>query len=205
MPLPPAAPRSPAHTRTVTFRCFAREDGLYDIDATVHDTKGYDYVADRGQMHAGDAMHDLSLRVTLDGDFVIRDIATSMDSTPFGECHSAGPSMRALIGATMGAGWRQTIERTIGGTQGCTHLRELLYNTATAAFQTIPHHRSQVQNGNSLAEANGEKPPFYMGKCLAWRFDGPVVQRIAPKFFNYQPPARSPVKEPAKDPVKEPR
>jgi hypothetical protein len=39
----------------------------------------------------------------------------------------------------MGPGWRQAIDRTIGGVQGCTHLRELLFNMATAAFQTIPH------------------------------------------------------------------
>ncbi|MDB5953776.1 hypothetical protein [Ramlibacter sp.] len=28
------------------------------------------------------------------------------------------------------------------------------------------------------------KPPFYMGKCMTWAFDGAVVQRTAPQFYR---------------------
>lgn len=72
-----------------------------------------------------------------------------MHTAPFGECGVANQHMRRFVGMTMGSGWRQTIEKTIGGLQGCTHLRELLFNIATAAFQTIPHHREmqRIQRG----------------------------------------------------------
>src|SRR5690606_22654145 len=53
-----------------------------------------------------------------------------------------GEPMRKLIGLTMGPGWRKAIEGAIGGTGGCTHLRELVFNAATAAFQMIPHYRA---------------------------------------------------------------
>ena len=32
--------------------------------------------------------------------------------------------------------------------------------------------------------AAGEKPPFYMGQCMTWSFEGPVVQRLAPQFHR---------------------
>jgi hypothetical protein len=31
---------------------------------------------------------------------------------------------------------------------------------------------------------NGGKPPFYMGQCMTWAFEGPVVQRLAPQFWR---------------------
>ncbi len=186
MPLPPAAPRIHAHTRTVTFHGYARGDGLWDIEASMTDTKAYDYKAERALVRTGEPMHDMTIRVTLDDAFIVRDIATSMDSTPFAECLGASGSMQSLIGAKMGSGWRQTIERAIGGVQGCTHLRELLYNCATAAYQTIPHYQSH-QRQDSPSATTQEAPPFYMGKCLAWDFDGPVVKRVAPQFAGWKP------------------
>ena len=53
--------------------------------------------------------------------------------------------MQQMIGVTMGPGWRQAIERALGGVRGCTHLRELLFNMATAAYQTIPAYRHRLR------------------------------------------------------------
>jgi hypothetical protein len=90
--------------------------------------------------------------------------------------------MRRFVGMTMGSGWRQTIEKTIGGLQGCTHLRELLFNIATAAFQTIPHHREmqRVARGEPMHDAH--TPPFFVDRCMTWDASGPVVARLMPQF-----------------------
>ncbi len=66
---------------------------------------------------------------------------------------------------------------------GCTHLRELVFNAATAAFQMIPHHRATESGRKDDTPVDG-KPPFYMGQCMTWAFDGPVVERLAPVFFR---------------------
>ncbi|MEY3991305.1 MAG: hypothetical protein RIS04_68, partial [Pseudomonadota bacterium] len=39
MSLPAPAPRRLSHTRTVVFRGYDREDGLWDIEATLTDVK----------------------------------------------------------------------------------------------------------------------------------------------------------------------
>ena len=90
--------------------------------------------------------------------------------------------MQRMVGVAMGPGWRQAIERELGGVKGCTHLRELLFNLATAAYQTVfPY----LDRKNALA---GERPrdkadpPYHLGRCIAWDFHGPVVARIYPQF-----------------------
>ena len=41
MPLPPPAARTPLHKRRLTIDGFEREDGLYDIEGRIVDTKPY--------------------------------------------------------------------------------------------------------------------------------------------------------------------
>jgi hypothetical protein len=183
----PLVARTPLHTRAITFRGYAREDGLWDLEGELHDSKHYDYDSSHGFRRAGTPVHHLSLRVTVDDTFCIRDIETAMDSTPFGECTVADQTMKKMIGQRMGPGWRQSIDRTIGGVHGCTHLRELLFNMATAAFQTIPHAQDmkRVKAGLPRTE-EGAEPPFYMGRCMTWDFNGPVVARVAPQFIGWK-------------------
>jgi len=191
--LPPASPRTHLHTRQLRFDGFHREDGMWDIEATITDTKAYVWhSADKGDLPAGTPVHDMAIRVTLDDDMTIRAIATSMPGTPFGECAQAQDPMQRMVGQTMGPGWRMTIEKTLGGVKGCTHLRELLFNMATAAFQTIPGYRSHLRRQAGESTRSDGQPPFYMGKCLGWDFDGPVVLRHFPQFAGWRPLKREP-------------
>jgi hypothetical protein len=188
MPLPSPAPRTHLHTRDVAYTGFHREDGLWDIEAWMKDTKTYSFErSERGHMPPGTPIHEMTIRVTVDDTMTIREIASSMDYTPFGECQQGKDPMQKMVGATMGPGWRQAIERALGGTRGCTHLRELLFNMATAAYQTIPAWREQLRRGAGVPAAQSEQPPYHLGKCLAWDFDGPVVQRHYPRFAGWQP------------------
>jgi hypothetical protein len=118
------------------------------------------------------------IRVTLDKEFVIKAIEAVMDGQPHAECTAAIPPMDSLIGERLGKGWRKTIDTHLGGIKGCTHLRELLFNLATAAYQSIP---------GAFFNPNGDKPPLYLGTCKSWDFDGPVVMRVYPKFYRRKP------------------
>lgn len=189
----PTSERTPLHNRTLTFRGFARADGLWDMEGELHDVKHYDHPSGPGIRQAGQPVHHLFLRVTMDADFRIHDIATNMHTAPFGECGVADQHMRRFVGMTIGSGWRRTIDQTIGGLNGCTHLRELLFNLATAAFQTIPHDREMRRLARGEPQHEGDTPPFYMGKCMTWDFNGPVVARYAPRFVGWIKPATAQV------------
>ena len=188
--LPVPVPRRPVHTRRISFEGFLRDDGLWDIDCTLSDTKAEAiHMRERGLLPAGEPVHLLRVRLTLDDHLTIRGVQTAAVNAPFEECQApAAAPMQKLVGLTMGPGWRKAIEGVIGGVGGCTHLRELVFNAATAAFQMIPHHRATQRGQKDDSATPDGKPPFYMGQCMTWAFDGPVVQRLAPVF--YRPPER---------------
>ena len=177
MPLPAPQARTPLHTRTTVFRGYRRDDQLWDIEGELLDTKAKLLpVPGEEAIAPGEPLHGMAIRVTIDNHFVVQAIAVTMDATPHRECPQALASMQSMVGSTMSRGWRQTIERNLGGICGCTHLRELLFNMATAAFQTLAH---------ELAEDNSLHPPPYFGTCSTWDFNGPVVARLYPQFVGW--------------------
>ena len=188
MALPDAQPRKPLHTRKISFEGFLREDGLFDIDAELIDSKSHTIqMHERGQLPAGGAIHHMRVRVTVDDSLTIRAIQTALDAAPFGLCQNAVDPVQKLVGATLGAGWRKAIEGAMGGVAGCTHLRELLFNVATAAFQTIPIELSRQREARGEQRDPDAPAPYFIGKCLSWDREGPVVRKVLPMY--YRPPA----------------
>ena len=185
MNLPPSAPRSHRHTRTITCEGFQREDGLWDIEARIVDTKTFRYREPfRGTREPGEAVHDMALRLTIDNDMVVRNIKTAMFSVPYGPCNSALPAFNGLVGKKIGAGWRRAVQECVGGIKGCTHLRELLLPAATVAFQTLG---SWPEDGEPTPPPDPnfetERPHFVDG-CKAWSADGEVVAQLYPQFHR---------------------
>ncbi|MDO8280090.1 MAG: DUF2889 domain-containing protein [Burkholderiaceae bacterium] len=186
-PLPSPAPRTHVHTRNAVYRGYYREDGLWDIEAELTDAKTYVFPNREGVVRKiGEPVHDMAIRVTVDDNMTIRDITASMANTPFAECKPAIDPMRAFIGQTMGTGWREAITNTIGGIGGCTHLRELLFNMATVAFQTMPSYQSVLRRQRGEPEVESDTPARHFGRCMAWDFNGPVVARVAPQFIGWK-------------------
>ena len=73
--------RKKIHNRSVHCEGFLREDGLWDIEGHLNDTKTYSFKSDhRGNVNAGTAIHDMSIRLTLDDNLKIIDVITIMDS-----------------------------------------------------------------------------------------------------------------------------
>ena len=169
----------------MVYSGFERDDGLWDTEAARTDVKTYGFIIpSQGPKEPGDPIHGLNIRLTVDDQLKILEVATDMAHIPQPECDQAPSGMHRLIGCTLGSGWRKTIESKIGGVEGCTHLRELLFNMATVAFQTIPH---AIQFRNDQAGIPREAlttPPPYVGKCKTWAFEGALVQRYYPMFFK---------------------
>jgi Protein of unknown function (DUF2889) len=178
--LPPAAPRRHLHDRQITYRGYLRDDGLWDIEGELRDSKSYPiHLGFRGDMATGEAVHNMKIRVTIDDNMVIHDIAASMPYTPYLECRPAIDPIRAVIGLQMGSGWKRKIETAIGGLQGCTHVRELLAGAATAAYQTVYPYRSHA---SGVPSEQVTEQPKHLSQCKAWDLKGAVVMRYFPQF-----------------------
>ncbi len=185
MSLSAPAPRRHLHTRTIACEGFERDDGLFDIEARIVDTKTYAVTEPyRGLRRPGEHVHDMELRLTLDRTMVVRDIEVSTNHAPYDACFTVAPAYKGLIGAKIGGGWRRAVSEAVGGVKGCTHLRELLMPAATVAFQTMG---SWPKAGKVATEASPDKErkkPYFIDACKAWASDGPVTERLVPLHYR---------------------
>lgn len=186
MPLSEPAPRKHLHTRKYEMRGYVREDGLWDIEGHITDVKTYSFHNDyRGEMEPGDPIHDMSIRLTIDDDFVIQGVEAVTDGSPYAICPAVTPNFDKMIGVKIGPGWRRAIRGRLSGIHGCTHLVEMLGAMATVAYQTAYSSRKQTgKTGSTPVTVKPGTRPHLLNSCYAYRSDGPVVQRQFPDFFT---------------------
>ncbi|WP_207061064.1 DUF2889 domain-containing protein [Motiliproteus sp. SC1-56] len=181
MPLPPPAPRRKAHRREVTCEGFERDDGLWDIEGRMTDVKTYAIEnRDRGGLiPAGEPLHDMALRLTISLDGTIHQVEAVIDHAPFSICPRITGAFKQLEGQRIGPGWNRLVRRLFAGTQGCTHLMELLGPIATTAFQAT----SSARKAKAAAEDNGREPGI-INSCHALAADGEVVRDFWPAHYH---------------------
>ncbi|UFN48202.1 DUF2889 domain-containing protein [Roseomonas sp. OT10] len=182
MPLPAPAERSLLHRRDIALRGYQRSDRLFDIEAHLTDTKTYAFGnLDRGTIEPGEPLHGMWIRLTVDEDMVIVACEAATDFSPYSICPQAAPNFARLAGVRIGPGFNRAVKERVGGVLGCTHLREVLAQMATVAFQTLypvrrQREREAAENGRNLREGN----PM-IGTCYAYAPDSPVVRMRWPE------------------------
>lgn len=183
MPLPAPAPRKLAHTRTISMEAYARDDGLWDLEGQLIDVKPYAFAnKDRGGIEAGEPLHDMLVRLTIDNHFEIMAIDVAMDSTPYSICPRITPNFQELVGHRIGPGWRRKLKEIAGGVKGCTHVLELLGAMATVAYQAA--YSSEKVTGKKRVKDPSATAKFMVNTCHAYRADGPVVQEYFPDHYT---------------------
>jgi len=174
--------RKKIHNRTIQCEGFRREDGLWDIEGHLKDTKTYSFKNDsRGDITAGMAIHDMSIRLTLNDNLKIIDICVSMDSHPYNICPEIVPNFKKLIGINISKGFRKNVYSKVGGVEGCTHLVELLFPIATTAFQTIYSYKAFKK---AIIKTKNDSPPTLINTCHSWNENNEVIKNYFPKFYK---------------------
>ena len=183
MPLPPAAPRKNMHTRDIQCCGYERADGLWDIEGHLVDTKSFPTTArDTGRARqAGEPIHNMWLRLTVDLDMVIREVEAVTDASPYNLCPTITPNFKKLVGITIGPGWRREMLEHLGHVKGCTHLVELLGPLATTAFQATNRAR---ENRRQADPKIGATRPFQINACHMYKEDGDWVKDRWPAFYT---------------------
>lgn len=176
MPLSaPKATRQPLHHRNISVRGYQREDGMFDIEGHLHDTKSVDFKLQSGTRAAGEAVHGMWLRITIDRTLTIVDAEAVTDAMPYaGQCNTITPEYKKLIGMAIRPGFSNQVKVLFGGTRGCTHITDLIGIVATTAFQTIA---GQIKQ-------NPESMPFQLDKCHALALNASAVAEFYPKWYK---------------------
>jgi Protein of unknown function (DUF2889) len=179
MPLSsPSIARHRLHTRELRYEGFKRDDGAYEIDARITDVKDGDYTLASGVRRGGHPVHDMSVRVTFDPDFVITNVEACSDWVPYpGGCDTIGPKYERMVGLSLMQGFRNALRERLGGIEGCTHITELLGGLPTAAIQL---RAGEVRDTDG---ANGNRP-FQLDRCYALATNSDTVRRYYPRWYR---------------------
>jgi hypothetical protein len=181
MPLPQSPHRRELHHRRIEMRGYRRDDGLFEIDGRVTDVKTETLKRLDGgrEFPAGEPIHDMSVRLVVDDDLVVREVVAVTDASPYSICTEAVAPMRSIVGERIQAGWSRVVKQKLGGAKGCTHLMELLIPLATTAFQTLASTR---MNRPDPVDAGGR--PLKIDSCYAYGQQREVVKRLWPVFYR---------------------
>lgn len=138
MPLPQPNTRAEIHKRNINMRAYRRQDGLYDIEGHITDSKPTDCATPFGPLvPAGQPIHEMWIRLTIDKDFLVHEAIAATDAAPYGDCLGAPATLQRLVGTRIGAGWTRETKERLGGVKSCTHLLEMLTPLGTAAYQAM--------------------------------------------------------------------
>ena len=110
----PSHNRELIHQRHIECQGYRRDDGLWDIEGHLVDTKTYSFPNhDRGEITSGEPIHEMWLRLTVDEDFIIRGVEALTDYGPYRICPDATHSFDELKGIQIRPGWRKEINKRV--------------------------------------------------------------------------------------------
>jgi hypothetical protein len=191
MPLNKAAPREVLHQRDIQVWGYRRTDGLYDIEGHLTDTKPFAIDGDRGRLPPGTPLHGMWMRLTIDADMTIVASEACTEFGPFATCPGGAASYTRLVGLTIKPGFLRAANERLGGPAGCTHIREMLQQMATTAFQAMwPVRSRRAEDRKAEAEQADNKADgsvALINTCYAYASDGPVVLERWPHLYTGSP------------------
>jgi hypothetical protein len=181
-----SAQRRPLHRRAFDVQVFARDDGLFDVEASLIDTKTHDVPLAGQARKAGDPIHEMHLQLTVDAQLTVTAATSETRWMPYpGACNEHGDVYSQLVGLNLLKGFRQAVTERLSGTRGCTHLTELCQVLPTAVIQAMAGSVIDTREGDPAAGT----PPFQLDRCHALRRDGPTVAKFYPRWHLATPEA----------------
>lgn len=182
----PAAPRRQLkHRRQIDVQVFSREDGLWEAEATLVDTKTREAHMAEGMRPAGQPIHDMLLRVVVNRQLDILEASSATRAMPYpGICSEHGDAYQRLVGLNLLRDFRRQLRERLGGVQGCTHISELALVLPTAVVQGFA---GEVIDTRGTEE--GATQPFQIDRCHALRSSGEAVRVHYPRWYRPGPAA----------------
>lgn len=180
-----AATRQLKHRRQIDVQVYVRDDGLWEVDAVLVDTKTrVAHLAD-GDRPAGTPIHEMLLRLVVNAQLDILQAGSETRWMPYpGQCNEHESVYQRLVGLNLLQNFRKNVRERVGGVQGCTHITEMAQVLPTAVVQAFAGEVIDTRG-----EAQDASQPFQIDRCHALRSSGPVVQQHHPRWFR---PAQAP-------------
>lgn len=171
--------RRQLHQRDFQLTGWKREDGLWDLEGRLTDRKTHDYTLGPGVRQAGEAVHDMWIRLAIDNQFNVVAVEAHSQAVPYpGACEAIVPSYQQLVGLNLMQDFRRQVQALFGSVKGCSHLTELLMVLPAVAFQTFASEMTEA----ALQQATIK--PFPLDKCHALETTTETVRRYYPSWYR---------------------
>ena len=171
------------HLRQIEAIAYVRDDGLWEMELTLHDRKTRTFPGGAGDHPAGVPIHGMTLACTLSTDGTVTHADARMPSVPFEvSCRSSAHDYAELIGLNVFDRFSARLRDRLGERSGCHHLTTLAGMLPTLAIQSFAGEVVAVRDdGRSL-----ERPPALDG-CRGLRTDGEAVRLYWPRWHQPAP------------------
>jgi len=188
MPLSQASEREQIHNRSISITAYQRGDGLVDVEGHILDIKPFSHHLLDSHRAAGEPVHDLWLRLTINRELEVQSAEAKLDVGAHGICHLVAPNFEALAGLKIGPGWNRMVRERVGHGRGCTHLVEMLAQMATTAMQAIWTERTPM--GETREGEDGGRglprrlPAGMLNTCYTYNNDSEFVREYFPEDYQ---------------------
>jgi hypothetical protein len=179
--------RRHVHTRAIRADAYVRDDGLWDLEAVLVDTKSRDFPLATGVREAGEPVHEMRVTLTIDTQLNVVDARARSDAAPYpGYCETIAADYRKLIGLNLRQDFRRRVREKLGGTLGCSHLTELTNVLPTAAIQAFAGEVFKPSDTAREDHHQVREKPWQLDRCHALESDAPAVARYYPRWYRPQ-------------------
>ncbi len=173
---------------------YERDDGLFDVEVDMSDVKPYSFDnTDRDYVAAGEPLHHMKMRVTINEQMEIVDVEARTLASPFNICSDVTPQYKKLVGVRIAGGFTKQVQEITGRTAGCTHHNDILKVVGTTAFQALwsvlarrRRERAKIddlQDDKTVEKVVGKNPAqALIGTCHAYAPSSSVVKRQWPEL-----------------------
>ena len=180
-----AVKRDLKHNRTIEGKGYKREDGLWDIEVFLIDSKTFSFKnMHRGYISAGEPLHDMAVRLTLDDDRKIIDIEAIISASPYNICPQAVKNCQKLKGEYLIAGFNRKVIKMLGGEKGCRHITDLLAHAGTIAYQTLWKEKTGGDAKTISLDEDKSIEKKFANSCYAFKKDGEVYNQYKEILIN---------------------
>jgi hypothetical protein len=173
------------HNRKIYGKGYNREDGLWDIEVFLLDSKSYSFEnIHRGYISAGEPLHDMAIRLTLDDDKKIIDIEAIINASPYNICPKAVQNCYRLKGEYLISGFNRKVIKIMGGEKGCRHITDLLAYAGTLAYQTLWKEKNSEHNKTITIEEAKSIEKQFTNSCFAFKKGGEAYNQYKEILVN---------------------
>jgi len=172
-----------AHQRTITVATYKAGSGKAVVEGRLVDRRFCDNFLLTGEKIPAGDFHDMIVRLLVDiKSQTIEDVEVELVKVPRPECSELSDSLSIIKGVRISKGFTQKMKSLLGGTQSCSHLRELAEAIGPAAVQGLfSIVASNVEALSALMNNHQLKRAFansILNSCYVWREDGPESEKV---------------------------